>query len=72
METIIKEYTHKEYMADMQQLLNSKGLYAAVEEKSDEINDVASVLPYVAHRTIQELLCDILCLIELDKGVEDE
>ena len=65
----LKEYTQDEYKADMQKLLEEKGLYKAVEDKCDRINSLASILRYLQHREIQELMCDILILIELDKMV---
>lgn len=60
----LKEYTQEQYEADMIKLLNEKGLHDAVEEFCDKINDEASFLGYVPHRTIQEYLCDILFLVE--------
>ena len=47
---------------------------AEIEPKCDRINSLASVLPYTAHREIQELLCEImdLCKAESeDKECED-
>ena len=35
---------------------------AEIEQKCDRINSLASVLPYTAHREIQELLCEIMDL----------
>ena len=35
-------------------------LRAEIEPKCDRINSLASVLPYTAHREIQELLCEII------------
>lgn len=37
---------------------------AEIEPKCDRINSLASVLPYTAHREIQELLCKIMDLIK--------
>lgn len=41
---------------------------AEIEPKCDRINSLASVLPYTAHREIQELLCEImdLCKAEIE------
>lgn len=64
-EFTIKEYTEEEYKADMQKLLEEKGLYKAVEDKCDRINSLSSTLRYLPHREIQELMCDILFLIDL-------
>ncbi len=66
------EYTEKEYRTDMQKLLAEKGLHDAVEIYCDKINEVACVLTYVPHRHIQEFLCDILYLIDLDKEQTNE
>ena len=44
---------------------------AEIEPKCDRINSLASVLPYTAHREIQELLCEIMNLYKAeseDKG----
>lgn len=41
-------------------------LRAEIEPKCDRINSLASVLPYTAHREIQELLCDILDLCKAE------
>ena len=70
-EFTLTEYTQEEYKADMQKLLQEKGLYKAVEDKCDRINSLASALSYLPHREIQELMCDILFLIELEKGQTD-
>lgn len=37
-------------------------LKSDIETKCDRINSLASVLPYTAHREIQELLCEIMDL----------
>lgn len=44
---------------------------AEIEPKCDRINSLASVLPYTAHREIQELLCDIMDLCKADKEAQD-
>lgn len=50
-------------------------LRAEIEPKCDRINSLASVLPYTAHREIQELLCEIIDLCkaesETDNGNDD-
>lgn len=71
-EFTLKEYTQEEYKADMQRLLAEKGLHDAVDHFADRINSLASVLNYVAHREVQECLCDILFLIDLDKDDDHE
>ena len=35
---------------------------AEIEPKCDRINSLARVLPYTAHREIQELLCEVMDL----------
>jgi len=39
---------------------------AEIEPKCDRINSLASVLPYTAHREIQELLCEIIDLCKVE------
>ena len=39
---------------------------AEIEPKCDRINSLASVLPYTAHREIQELLCEIIDLCKAE------
>ena len=39
---------------------------AEIEPKCDRINSLASVLPYTAHREIQELLCEIMDLCKAE------
>lgn len=46
-------------------------LRAEIEPKCDRINSLASVLPYTAHREIQELLCEIIDLCKAESEVED-
>ena len=67
-EFTLREYTKEEYKADMQKLLEEKGLHDAVEKYCDKVNSITSILGYIHHRDVQECLCDILYLIELDKG----
>ena len=45
---------------------------AEIEPKCDRINSLASVLPYTAHREIQELLCEIMDLCKAEGGGEDK
>jgi len=40
---------------------------AEIEPKCDRINSLASLLPYTAHREIQELLCEIMDLCKSEK-----
>ena len=42
-------------------------LRAEIEPKCDRINSLASVLPYTAHREIQELLCEIMDLCKEER-----
>jgi hypothetical protein len=44
---------------------------AEIESKCDRINSLASILPYTAHREIQELLCEIIDLCKAESEVED-
>ena len=45
---------------------------AEIEQKCDRINSLASVLPYTAHREIQELLCEIMDLCKAKSEVRNE
>ena len=63
----LRIYTQEEYESDMRKLLDEKGLHDAVEIYCDKIDEVAGCLSYISHRDIQEFLCDILFLIQLDK-----
>ncbi len=69
-EITIREYTPEEYKADMQKLLQEKGLKEAVKGYLDKIEQEAGALPYIPHMTIQECLCDILFLLELAEDKE--
>ena len=60
----LKLYTRKEYQADMQALLDEKGLYSAVKQYCDEIDEYASALNYTGHRGVQECLENILYLVK--------
>lgn len=42
---------------------------AEIEPKCDRINSLVSVLPYTAHREIQELLCEIMDLKAFQIGM---
>ena len=55
--------------ADMRKELETTSLYNAVKHRCDLINDecVNQQMGYIPHRTIHDLSCEILDLIELDK-----
>ena len=60
-----RQQYHKGY-ADAKAMRESM-LYeirTGIEQKCDRINSLSSVLPYAAHREIQELLCEIMELFE--------
>jgi hypothetical protein len=44
---------------------------AEIEPKCDRINSLASVLPYTAHREIQELLCEIIDLCKAESEIDN-
>ena len=71
-EYTLKEYTREEYIADMRKLLQVKGLRGAVEDYCDRINSLASVLSYLPHREVQECLCDIIELIEINEEAKGD
>ena len=60
-----REYTDDEYKADLRKELEENGLYKSVSKRLDEINTITSVLGYLGHRYVQELMCEVLDLIEL-------
>ena len=47
-------------------------LRAEIEPKCDRINSLASVLPYTAHREIQELLCEIMDLCKAESEDKED
>ena len=46
-------------------------VFDEIEPKCDRINSLASVLPYTAHREIQELLCEIMDLCKAESECEE-
>ena len=64
-EYTLKEVTYEEYKAELNKTLTEKGLKQAVSDICDKINSITSLLSYCNHRDVQELMCDILCLIDL-------
>lgn len=69
----IKDYTKKEYEADMGAKLKYLGLYKAVEEILDNIVEENRDFSYAHFSLITEWCCDILKLIELaDRGDNNE
>ena len=64
----LREYPREEYLADIQKELDENGLYESVSKRCDEINEESAQLPYVAHRSIQEWMCEILDLIRLARS----
>lgn len=59
-------------LLEQEPILNK--IRAEIEPKCDRINSLASVLPYTAHREIQELLCEImdLCKAEIEPQESEE
>ena len=47
-------------------------IWAEIEPKCDRINSLASVLPYTAHREIQELLCEIMDLCKAESSKTEQ
>lgn len=56
--------TDEEKVVVVNEVLNK--IRAEIEPKCDRINSLASVLPYTAHREIQELLCEIMDLCKAE------
>lgn len=63
--------TQIEVVKDVIPLSVIEKIKAEIEPKCDRINSLASVLPYTAHREIQELLCEIMDLCKTESEVED-
>ena len=67
---ISNEYDHgyckgyTEALEEQKSILDE--IRAEIEPKCDRINSLASVLPYTAHREIQELLCEIMNLCKAE------
>lgn len=64
-EYTIKEITPEEHEAELRQELGGSGLFKAVSDRCDNINDECNVLGYMTKGYIQEQLIDILDLIRL-------
>lgn len=60
----LKTLSYTEYLANLRSEMHEKGLYKAVKERCDTINEDAQPLPYIQHMGIQEALCEILDLIK--------
>lgn len=52
--------------------LEQEPILDKIELKCDRINSLASVLPYTAHREIQELLCEIMDLCKAESEARNE
>ena len=65
MEYTLREYTDKEYRADLKKLLEEKGLHDAVKDYCDKINEEVGNTSYITHRSVQEYMCTILDLINM-------
>lgn len=68
----LREYPQEEYEQDMKTLLTGKSLSGAVKIYLDKINKEVEGMGYVAHRTVQEYLCDILFLAQEAERRTDE
>ena len=64
-EFTLREVSPAEYRNSLRREIEENGLYKAIEKRCDEINGECRDMGYVQHRTIQELLSEILELIEL-------
>ena len=65
----IKVITEKEYKDGLKNEIRQYGLVDSVEKRCDEINDLCHYMRYITHRSIQELLVEIL---DLARVVENE
>ena len=67
----IKILTREEYKSRLRKELSEKGLYGAVKERCDMINEDARDLSYIHHMSIQESMVDILELIKMAGGKQE-
>ena len=51
--------------------LEQEPILDKIEPKCDRIHSIASVLPYTAHREIQELLCEIMDLCKAESEPQE-
>lgn len=65
MDSELRIYPQEKYLSDLKTELETKGLYGAIEQRTDEINENASDLEYMQHRYIQEQLVEILDLVKM-------
>lgn len=69
-EAKIKAITEKEYKDGLKNEIRQYGLVDSVEKRCDEINDLCHYMRYTTHRSIQELLVEILDLVKLKEGAK--
>lgn len=65
MDSELRIYPQEEYLSDLKTELETKGLYGAIEQRTDEINENTSDLEYMQRRYIQEQLVEILDLVKM-------
>lgn len=65
MDSELRIYPQEKYLSDLKTELETKGLYGAIEQRTDEINENASDLEYMQHSYIQEQLVEILDLVKM-------
>ena len=65
MDSELRIYPQEKYLSDLKTELETKGLYGAIEHRTDEINENISDLRYMQHRYIQEQLVEILDLVKM-------
>lgn len=69
MDSELRIYPREKYLSDLKTELETKGLYGAIEQRTDEINENTSDLGYVQRRYIQEQLVEILDLVKMTEDL---
>lgn len=65
MDSELRIYPQEEYLSDLKTELETKGLYGAIKQRTDEINENTSDLEYMQRCYIQEQLVEILDLVKM-------
>lgn len=65
-EFTIRSISPEEYTSNLRKEVEQDGLLKAVKKRCDEIDEECKYMRYVQHRTIQELLSEIVELIKME------
>lgn len=64
-EFTVRSISPEEYTNNLRKEIEQDGLFKAVKKRCDEIDEECKYMRYVQHRTVQELLSEILELIKM-------